>query len=265
MKKNIPQIAAGIAALIALISVVSAASLSSKNKAAKAEILALEQQIASMEAYTPAPDKEPEIIYLTQDGDTNEITALKTQLATTEARLEAVRGGTNRPPRQRESFEDRMATMKAEDPEGYAEMIQQRRERQSQMRYSLAERTATFMDLDTSTMNEEELANHEALVAKMARVWELTDQMQDPEAAPDRETMREMFTELRDVRPMMETERNVMFKQLGGDLGYQGEDAEAFATHVEQIIEATSTRIPNMGGRGGGGRGGDRGGGGGGR
>ena len=132
-------------------------------------------------------------------------------------------------------------------------------ERQQEISYNLAERTATFMDLDTSRMTEEELANHELLVERMARVWELTNQFEDPEAAPNREVMRELYSEIREVRPLMDQARTVMFKQLGIDVGYKGEDAQDFATHVEDIIDSTTLRMPGGGGRGGGGRGGGRG------
>ena len=185
MDKNIPKITIGVASLITLISLASSISLSSKNKRTKAEILNLQTKIVNMEASIPDISPEPEIVYLTSDGDTNELTTLKTALAEKEAQLVEIQSSTNRPPRERKSFEDRIAKFKEEDPEGYAEMVQRREERSAEMRYNLAERTATFMDLDTSLMNEEELANHELLVAKMARVWELTEQFQDPEAAPD--------------------------------------------------------------------------------
>jgi len=249
MNKNLKYIVAGSTGLVAAISLGSALSLASKNKTAEAEIIALQEQIVRMEAHVPAPDKEPEIIYMTDSGNTNEVTALKTALAEKEALLTSA---TNRLQRNRESFEDRMKKMKAEDPEGYAEMIQKRKERQEEMKYKLAERTATFMYLDTSHMTEEELANHELLIEKMAKVWELTDQFNDPEQPPDRKAMRELFNEMREVRPLMNQERSVMFKQLGTDLGYEGDDAQAFASHVEEIIEATSVKMP--GGRGGRGR-----------
>ena len=112
-------------------------------------------------------------------------------------------------------------------------------------------------------MTEEERANHELLVEKMANVWALTEKFQDPEAAPDREAMGELFNEMREARPLMAQERTIMFKQLGTDLGYEGEEAQDFATHVEEIISTTSLQMPG-GGRGGGGDG-RRGGGGGGR
>lgn len=258
MNKNTPYIVAAAAALVALFSVVSAFSQSAKKKAALAEVLALQTELANLEADVPEPSSEPEIVYLTQDGGTNELTALKNQLAEKDAQIERLQGNEEprREERQRESWEDRMARMKVEEPEEYAEMIKRREERQQEMRYNVAERTATFMDLDTTGMSAEELENHEALVAKMANIWELTDQFQDPEAPPNREAMRELFTEVREVRPMMEVERGVMLKQLGADMGYEGDDAEAFATYVEDIYEATSVPMPGRGGRGG--RGGGR-------
>lgn len=264
MNKNTSLIIVAASSVIALGSLVSAMSISSKNKTAKAEILALQEQIVRMEAAVPNASPEPEMVYMTPSGDTNEVTALKKQLAEKDALLENLQSNTNRPSRQRESWEDRIAKMKAEDPDGYAEMVQKRQEFQEKMRYNLAERTATFMDLDTSLMNEKELANHELLVSKMARVWELTEQFQNPEAAPDREAMREMFTAMNEVRPLLKDEQTVMFKQLGTDLGYVGEEADAFASHVDEIIQATSIQMPRGGG-GRGGPGGGRGGGGGGR
>lgn len=255
MNKNTPYIIAGAASLIAAACIGSAASLSSKNKAAKAEILALQTQIANMEAAVPEISQEPEIIYLSSSGDTNELTNLKNELARKDAELAALKenGGENRRS-VRESFEERIAKMKEEDPEGYAQMVAERSERQQQMRYNLAERTASFMDMDTSMMTEEELANHELLVEKMAQVWEMSEQFQNPEASPDREAMREMRDLSREVQTLLDSERTVMFRQLGTELGYDDADAASFAAYADEIIEATTFNV----GRGGSGPGRER-------
>lgn len=263
MTKNTSYMIVGATSLIALVSIGSAMSLSSKNKAAKAQIQQLQTQIASMEAAVPDATKEPEIIYLTNGGDTNEVTALKTALAEKDAQLQALQTSEEEPQERnrenRPSWEERMAQMKEEDPEGYAEMIKNREERQQRMQYNLAERTATFMDLDTSMMTEEELANHEKLVTMMAQVWEMSEQFNDPEAAPDREAMREMWELSREVQPLMTAEREVMLKQLGAEVGYEGEDATAFAEYIDEIYDTTSMRSIMGGRRGGGGnRGGGR-------
>lgn len=255
MNKNMPYIIAGIAFLVALVSVGSAISMLFKNKAAKAEILELQTQVAHMRAAVPDVKPEPEIIYLNNSGDANEISALKIQLAEKEAQIQELQTDTNRPAQRsrvdRQSLQESMAQMREEDPAGYAERIQTRSERQEEMRYNLEERTASFMDLDTSMMTEEELANHELLVAKMEQISEMTGQLQDPEAAADSEAIREMMALAREVQPLMEVERSVMFKQLGSDLGYKGEDAEVFATNIEFIIDATSMQMPGVRGRGG--------------
>ena len=255
MNKNIPYAAATAASIIALASIASAISLSSKNKAAKAEVLALQEQIANMKASVPDITPEPEIIYMTSNGDTNEVTDLKSRLAAKEAELASLQNNDEQQQRnERPSWEERMAQMKEEDPEGYAEMVKRREERQQRVQYNLAERTATFMDLDTSMMTEEELANHEQLVTMMAKVWELSEQFNDPEAAPDREAMREMWNLAREVQPLMNLEREVMLKQLGTEVGYEGDDAAGFAEYIEEIYTTTSMRSI-MGGRGGGGPG----------
>jgi hypothetical protein len=256
MKKQIPLILAALAAVVALSSISSAMKASKQRKLAEDETRMLREQLELAKEAAENTASEPKIIYMTETGDTNEITRLQSLLAQREAQLEALSeeqaAVTNRPPRQRESFEERMARMKEEEPEEYAEMIKERSERQQRMRYNLAERTATFMDLDTSMMSDEEKANHELLVAKMSQVWEMTEQFQDPEAPPNREAWQQMRELTRDVRPLMEMERTIMLKQLGTELGYASEDAAAFAEHIDQIYNTTSTRsIP-------GGRGGDR-------
>lgn len=253
MNKNVPNIIAAVSIVVAVVSIGSAMKQSDQRKAAEAENTALQEQISLMDALGSPVNSSVKSRGI--DDSRNELEALQALLAEREAELASLKNSnadstTNRPPRQRESWEDRMARMKEEDPEGYEEMIQRREERQQEMRYNLAERTATIMDLDTSRMNDKELANHELLVEKMARIWELTEQFQDPEAAPNREAMRELRNELHEARPLMDQERTIMFKQLGNDLGYNNKDALDFAAHIEDIVDATTLRMPRGGGGG---------------
>jgi len=253
MNKKIPVLITALALFITISSVSLAIKATNQKRNAEAEAETLRAQVAELQQNRKIGKSETRSESEPANRESAEPPEQMVILQESPAEIPEEQ---ERPQRQeRESFEDRMAKLKEEDPEGYAEMIQQRQERQESMRYNLAERTATFMDLDTSNMTEEELANHELLVEKMANVWALTDQFQDPEASPDREAMRELFTEMREVRPLMRKERTVMFKQLGTDLGYEGKEAEDFATHVEDIIGATNLQMPR-GGRGRGGRGG---------
>ena len=90
------------------------------------------------------------------------------------------------------------------------------------------------------------------------RRQKLMEQMGNPEEV-NREAMGEMFRQSRDAYPLMEQERTTMFRLLGEDLGYTGQDSKDFADHIDSILSATSFRMPSFGGgRGGRGGGGER-------
>lgn len=258
MKNTHTTILAALSVAVALAGVAFGTWSSAQRKAAEAETARLRQQLAQMETAQALPD--PVAATPQADaGSTNDLAGLQALLAERDAQLAALKRAPepgdreNRPPR--ESFEERLARMKAEDPEGYAERMKQQQEFQQRMQYNFAERTATFMDLDTSTMTEEERKNHELLVDKMASIWELTAQFQDPEQGVNREVMGQLFNQIRETRPLLEQERTIMFKQLGSEMGYEGGDAQAFAEHIQKIIESTSVPMPGFGGRPGGGGG----------
>ncbi len=267
MNKNLPFAVATLAILIALAGIGYGAKSARSRQEAEKQLLALQAQAAhratpvaaANKASTNSTDAAAADTLAGLASETNSVEALQAEIVALRAELANRR---DRPPR--ESWEDRMARMKAEDPEGYAEMIKRRQEQQQTMRYNLAERTASFMDLDTSFMTDEELANHNLLVEKMAAIWEMTEKFQDPEQRPDREAMGQMFNTMREVRPLLEQERNTMFRQLAIDVGYAGDDTQAFAEHIQGILDATSMRMPGggfPGGRGGRDRGAPEGGG----
>jgi len=247
MKKNLPVLISVISSIIAVAAIAFAIESTGKQRSIEAEWAAFKNRTAA------GPSLEPETSHASASAGTNGLEQLKALLARKENEIEALRAAAETPPaeapRVRQSWEERMAQMKEEDPEGYAAMIQRREERQQEMRYNLAERTATFMDLDASFMNEEERTNHEMLIGKMARVWELSEQFQNPEAAPDREATRELFELMNEVRPLMDQERTVMFRQLGMELGQDEEEARTFAAYAEEIIDATTLRMPRGIGR----------------
>jgi hypothetical protein len=178
-------------------------------------------------------------------SETNAVSTLQEQLTARDAELERLRAELaeqqNRPPR--ESFQDRMARMKEEEPERYKEMVKNRAEWQEKMRYDQANRLATFMDLDTSTMTDEELKNHNLLIEKLTGIWEQTA-IFDPEQPPDREAWSQIRETIQEVNGLMDKERSVLFKQLGGDVGLSGADAEDFASYAESIMQATTLRPP---------------------
>lgn len=179
--------------------------------------------------------------------NTNDLAELQEQLAARDAELERLRAAMeNRRENQgqpRQSFQERMEQLKQEDPERYAEIVQRRTERQEEMRYDQANRLAAFMNMDTSMMSEEELANHNLLIQKLSEVWDATEAF-DPQNPPDREAMRAAFGSMREIGQLMDMERTVMFKQLGTEVGLSASESEEFASYVDSIIETTSLRPP---------------------
>jgi len=249
MKKTIPLWIGALCAVAAICGIAFGIAANGRKNAAEQDAARLRKQLAA-QAGKAVPTVSME---KTKDPDTNDTALLAAQLAERDAELEHLRKQLEEnQPKPRESWSERMARMKEEDPEAYAEIIQRRSERQQTLRYDLAERTATFVDADTSFMTEEERANHELLLEKMSNIWKLTDQFQDPEQPPNRESMRELFGAINEARPLLDAERSAMFRQLANDSGYEGEEAAAFAGYAEEIVRATTIQPPRRPGMGGG-------------
>ena len=247
MKKYIPALPTLFAALILIAAVSYSVSAGRQRLEAEQESEDLRNQIASMRQTNTVPQpRRPDHDALSTETDTNLVAALEAELDTVRGQLAVLQ---ENQPKPRESWDERMARMKEEDPEGYAEMINRRNERREAMRYGLAERTASFMELDSAFMSEDELENHEQLIQKMGDFWALTEQLQNPEERPSRETMQEFRSIMEEVRPLMDNERSMMFRQLADDLGMEGEDSHAFSSYVEEIIEITTIQMPGRGGR----------------
>lgn len=258
--------------LIAVLFVTSAIGISvgfsatKKKNLAEAKAQELRQQLIALQngekPIEPLPEIEPLKITSSAASDTNGLMALQDQQGELErlrAELEAAKKNQRQP---RVSFAERLEKMKQDDPEGYAEAMQRREEFQQKMKYDMAERAALLVDVDTSGMNEEELAVHNELVERMGRVFELTEMMQNPEGGMSRETMGELFNNIREARPLMEQERSVILRDMGQDLGMNQQESQNMAAYIESVISATTVQMPHGGGRGGsgGGRGGPGGG-----
>jgi len=243
MKKQIPTFITALSLVIATIAISWGISSTKKTHAAEEETNRLREQLTKHQA--PAPIVKPLNSYQKPLVDTNALAKLEAEVVALNAELAAAK---ERQRPQRESWEDRMTRMKEEDPEGYAEMIKNRTERRDAIRYDLAERTANFMELDTEFMTDAERNNHDLLIEKMAEVWTLTEQFNDPEQPPNREAMRELFGTINEARPLMDAERSTMFRQLANDLGYDGDEAQEFSSYVEDIISATTIQPPHRSG-----------------
>ena len=247
MKKQIPNLITALSLVVAIGAISFGVVVTRQKNSVKEEANRLRMQLAQKQAPIPVVDTTPIATHPEPSIDTNSPAELEAEMAALRAELAAAKK--NQQP-QRESWEDRMARMKEEDPEGYAEMIKNRTERRDAIRYDLAERTANFMELDTAFMTDAEHQNHDLLIEKMGDVWSLTEQFNDAEQQPNRDAMRELFGAINEARPLMDAERSTMFRQLANDLGYDGTEAQEFSSYVEGIISATTIQMPRGGRRG---------------
>ena len=248
MKRTLPTWLGVLCAVAAFCGIIFGIAANHQKNIAEQNAIVLQKQLAATLAQKPLITAPPTIrkTSSSNNDDDNNTALLTAQLAQQEAELVHLRKELDKKkPKVRESWNERMARIKKEDPETYAKIIEHRAERQQAMRYTLAQRTATIVDLDTSFMTDEELANHELLLEKMSNIWKFTEQFQDPEQAPNRESMHELFGAINETRPLLDTERNAMFQQLAHDIGYEAEDAAAFADYADKIIQATTIQMPS--------------------
>ena len=141
----------------------------------------------------------------------------------------------------RESYAERMNRLKEDDPEEYNRIISERRERQQATQYSLAQRTAMFMEMDTSYMNEDELENHQDFINALASVFELSQNFNNPEDQPSRRQMREIWQQVREAQPIVEQQRKTIFMNtFRQELNMNNQEAESFYNNLEHIFDVTS-------------------------
>ncbi|MEM7394745.1 MAG: hypothetical protein AAF492_20625, partial [Verrucomicrobiota bacterium] len=145
----------------------------------------IEEKTNALKARKTAP--EPQITVVSNDVSAyqHEIDALKEALAEKDRALEALEDAMKtaeaKPPEEKKEvpawqrFEDRMKKLKEEDPERYKEIQEARNNFKTQLKDNIARKSAFFMNLDTDSMNEEELANHERLIELMEKTWAIQE------------------------------------------------------------------------------------------
>ena len=111
-------------------------------------------------------------------------------------------------------------------------------------------------------MDENAVAEYKRMLGLLDETWRLSEQMQADLAPEERhDLMRTMHENVDELTPLMETERDRTFYEIGRDFGYTESEAKDFVEYLNGIIEVTSMRALFGGMHGGPGGGGDRGGG----
>ena len=157
---------------------------------------------------------------------------------------------------------DWMERMRTENPEQYAEMTNRfARFRQNQTEQ--AQRRLDFFEaLDTSRMSDGDREHTENLKNLIVQREELASRMADPNlTGEERQQIGQQLGQMQGaIRQENAQVREILFKQFGEDLGYQGEEVGAFAHYMGNIVEMTADTGRGPGGGRGGFGGGQRGG-----
>jgi hypothetical protein len=185
---------------------------------------------------------ETEITLAENDGERNGTAAVTNAPSETPAEE-------RRP--QREGFAERMERMRRENPEEYAEMQRRRAEFRQQMEQLARDRDDFLAAVDVKNMNQTQRANHDKLLETVAYVNALFKEMESAQGERRRELWREMAEAGAALETLYAEERRYLFEETARSMGYQGEDAGAFAEHMQSIIDNTSA-MPSFrrGGRG---------------
>jgi len=164
------------------------------------------------------------------------------------------------PPEERRSWMD---DLKVNDPERYKEIRERQESARQAAKYEIAKKAAHFLQRDDSGMTETEAEQYAHMMNLLSESLNLTEKLKADLPREQRwEIARSLRENMRDLSPMLESERDKEFYQIGKDMGYSDDDATAFASYIREVVDLTSVQsifrnsMQAMGG-GWGGRGGD--------
>ena len=256
------------AAILSVQATTKAARMGREAAAAQAESAALRQQLQEATAKQPVPSTGMDPAVWRE-----RVSRLQEQLAEKDRLIASLRkpdeaapeSADSRPPNpppgeDRRPWRDRGAWLeeiKQTDPKRYEEIQARREEAKQRTQRSLAEQAAYYLNRDTSTMDETEAAEYKKLMGLLDETWRLAEQMQSELSSEERHALMEtMHDNVDELMPLMETERDRAFYEIGLDSGYTESEARDFTDYLNKVIEATSVRNlfegMHPGGRGGG-------------
>lgn len=147
---------------------------------------------------------------------------------------------TNAPPR-RDDRRSWMDDLKESDPERYKEITERRENARAAAKYEVAKKAAYFLDRDVSSMSDQEAEKYATMMTLLTDTLALTEQLDsDLPREERRPIMHEFRDNLRELSPMLDEERGKEFYQIGKDMGYTDNDAEAFASYLTEVVDVTS-------------------------
>ena len=170
---------------------------------------------------------------------------LRERLAELEAERDALKDSSRG---RREGMQARMERMKAEEPERYQEIQEQRASFSERIRVAHLERTEFLASLDTDSMTEEQFAAHSELIQRLDEMAEVTTGFAEGRC-PSREERGKLFASFGAVKELYEVEREFVLQEIGRDLGMNETEASDFGSYMGSVYEMTSLQRPSRHGR----------------
>ncbi|HMP88769.1 MAG TPA: hypothetical protein PJ991_01135 [Kiritimatiellia bacterium] len=142
-----------------------------------------------------------------------------------------------------EDRRDWLSNLQANDPERYQDIMERRERARQTARYEIARRAAHFLFRDESQMSEQESEQHQRMMSLLHDSLILTEQL-NAELPSDqrREIGRELRRNMRELSPLLETERDRELFRIGKDLGYNDDQAAQFTLYIRDVIDLTSVQ-----------------------
>jgi len=145
---------------------------------------------------------------------------------------------------RRPSWAARMEQMKKDNPEQYAEMQKRREEFRQNMEQREMDRADFLAAVDLKNMTTTQRENHEKLLAAVARANELMAQMGEP-GTENSALRQEMGATMALLNDLYGQERSYLLEATAKSVGYDGDDATAFAEQIQTIIDNTTMMGPH--------------------
>lgn len=132
---------------------------------------------------------------------------------------------------------------KTRDPEGYKAFQKRREEQHQAVTDAFARQAAHLLSNDAADMDEAQQAERQLMLQLVNETWRLAEKIHtEPESGERWTLMRTMRENLDTLSPMLDAERNRVFRQVGLESGYSDADAQIFVDYLNEVIDATSIR-----------------------
>ena len=145
-----------------------------------------------------------------------------------------------RMPRRSSSW---LEAIKQNNPQQYATLTNRREQVRQALETSVAEKADYFRNRDPATTTEAEQAQYQHMVQLLDDSWRLAEQLRSDLSPADRRAAQQTLRQnMREVEPILTTERSKEWYNLGLQLGYNEAEARAFGEHLNTIIDLTSVQ-----------------------